>query len=315
MRNRRVHWAVSFLLIFAITRPAFSWGDEGHRIVARIAARNLTDQARARIAAIIRAVPSSQDDLQLRGMLGSSGTPNAAQIENVLATIATWPDHMPGGKKETAPWHFIDIGLFEGPAHINERCPRGCVNQQITQIFQNLKANKPLTRFPPDRELRFLVHFLGDIHQPLHTATDADAGANCINAKGLEPSRELHAVWDTALVDLVIDGSDADTTTEIIQSLNSRRSEFQALVDPNQIAAESFGLARTAVYAKAKPAIPVINKFIDVSVSQCQTQAPAQINAITVDAKASYDDPATLNVIRQQLYKGGVRLAVFLNGI
>jgi hypothetical protein len=315
MRNRRLHWALTVFLSFAITVPAFTWGDEGHRIVARIAARHLTPQARARIAAVIRAVPTNQDDLQLRDLVGVSGTPSTAQIENILTTIATWPDHMPGGKKETAPWHFIDIGLFEGPGHMNERCPSGCVNQKITEVFQGLKANKPLTRFPPDRELRFLVHFLGDIHQPLHAATNADAGANCVKAEGLEPSHELHAVWDTALVELVIEGSEADAASAIIQSLNNRRAEFQALLDPNQIAVESFGLARAVAYGKAKPAVPVINRFINVSPSLCKKQAPFEINAITVDAKGSYDNQPTLDLIRQQLYKGGVRLAALLNSL
>jgi hypothetical protein len=313
MQNRRLRRCLTFFLSFAMALPAFGWGDEGHRIVARIAARNITTQGQNRIAAIIRAVPASQDDLQLRDLVGTSGTPTAAQIENALVAIATWPDHMPGGKKETAPWHFIDIGLFEGPAHMNERCPSGCVNQKITEILQNLKTNEPLTRFPPDRELRFLVHFLGDIHQPLHAATDGDAGANCIKADGLEPSRELHAVWDTALVNLVIEGSEADTASAIIQSLNSHRAEFQAMLDPNQIAAESFGLAGTEVYRKAKPAIPVINKFIDISPSQCKALAPPELNAITVDAKGSYNNQETLDVVRQQLYKGGVRLAALLN--
>jgi hypothetical protein len=315
MRNRRLYRTLTILASFAIAVPAFGWGDEGHRIVARIGARHLTPQARARIAAIIRAVPANQDDLQLRDLVGASGTPTAAQIENVLSTVATWPDHMPGGKKETAPWHFIDIGLFEGPAHMNERCPSGCVNQKIAEVFQDLKANKPLTRFPPDRELRFLVHFLGDIHQPLHCATNADAGANCVKAEGLEPSHELHAVWDTALVELVIEGSETDTATAIIQLLNGQRAQLQALLDPNQIAAESFGLARTAAYGQAKPPIPVINGFIEFSPSMCKIKAPPQINAITVDAKGSYDNQPTLDLIRQQLYKGGVRLAALLNSL
>jgi hypothetical protein len=100
-----------------------------------------------------------------------------------------------------------------------------------------------------------------------------------------------------------------------IQSLNSRRAEFQAMLDPNQIAAESFGLARTEAYGRAKPAIPVINKFIDVSPSQCKALAPPQLNAITIDAKGSYDNQVTLDVIRQQLFKGGVRLAALLNAL
>jgi hypothetical protein len=62
-------------------------------------------------------------------------------------------------------------------------------------------------------------------------------------------------------------------------------------------------------------AASVSPSFIDVIPSQCKTQAPSQINALTVDAKGSYDNQPTLDVIRQQRYKGGVRLAALLNAL
>lgn len=315
---RRISPVLTVFLSLALALPAFGWGDEGHRLVARIAARHLTVPAMMRIATIIRAVPPGQDDLKLASLVPGTGAPTEGQIEAVLATIATWPDHMPGGKKETEPWHFIDIGLAEGPANMNQRCASGCVNQKITEIRQDLKANKPLTgtrTFPVDRELRFLVHFAGDIHQPLHAATNADAGGNCIHTNVLETSRELHAVWDTALVELVINGTDADTASEIIQKFKAQQAIFQSLLDPNQIAAESFGLAKTVAYGQATPKIPVIPQFIELTPSQCTMLAPAQINSIVVDAKTSFDNPATLQIVSQQLYKAGVRLAAMLNSL
>ena len=303
------------ILALVLTLPAYGWGDEGHRTVARIAARHLTLGARLKIATIIRAVPASQDELHLRDLVGTKGTPSPGQIEHLMTTIATWPDHIPGGKKETAPWHFVDIGLFEGPDHMQERCGSGCVNQKIAEILQNLKSNKPLTRFSPDLELRFLVHFMGDIHQPLHAATNADAGANCVKATGLVPSNELHAVWDTALVELIIEGSEADAAGAIIKEFKDRQKELQALTDPDRIAADSFELARTAAYGKAIPAIPVIDHFVTAIPGKCDLEAPPEINNVTVDAKASYDNAVTLSLIRQQLYMGGVRLAALLNGL
>src|SRR5216684_3952893 len=106
-----------------------------------------------------------------RRSLGSPGPPPDGALETAFKTMATWPDHMPGGKGSTAPWHFVDIGLFEGPSHIDERCPGGaCVTQKITDLIANLKAGQNLTVsnppkppiiFTPPKELRFLVHFLG----------------------------------------------------------------------------------------------------------------------------------------------------------
>jgi len=303
--------------------PALPWGNEGHQIVARIAARKLSLRTQQRIVALLRS--DRQDELHLKAILGVSGPPPAGALENALKTIATWPDKMPGGKGPTAPWHFVDIGLFEGPSHISDRCPNGaCVSQKIVDIMQNLKTGKNLLVlnpntgknivFTPPKELRFLVHFLGDIHQPLHCVTNADAGGNCIKEKGYALAfPELHAVWDTALVVENISQGPADTAGAIIQEFDGKFT-VPAASGPDAIAAESFALA-VQVYKEGKPPIPVIDHFVDVIPSKCNTQAPPEINAIVLDARASYDNPTTLQVVRTQLYKGGVRLAEILNSI
>src|SRR5467141_3071296 len=110
------------ILLLALPNSAFSWGSEGHQIVAQIAARKLTPEAQQNIVALLRSDPN--DDLKLKAILGTSGPPPAGALEKALKTIATWPDNMPkpAGKGPTAPWHFVDIGLFEGPSHIGERC-------------------------------------------------------------------------------------------------------------------------------------------------------------------------------------------------
>src|SRR5262249_972764 len=112
-----------------------------------------------------------------------------------MALMATWPDCMGrdahnhcNPKGVTGPWHFVDVGLFEGPGHLAERCGSGsCVTEKIPTLIDNLKTGMDLVvtdepgealAFKPDRELRFLIHVLGDIHQPLHTVTNADAGGN-----------------------------------------------------------------------------------------------------------------------------------------
>jgi hypothetical protein len=122
----------------------------------------------------------------------------------------------------------------------------------------------------------------------------------------------MHAVWDTGLVTLAAAGT-SDFAGDLIQRFNAQKAQFQAQLDPVLIVGESFGLAKTAVYAKATPAIPTINQFVNVIPSKCAIQAPAAINAVTINAQQSFQNPATLDVIRQQLYKGGVRLAAILN--
>ncbi len=315
--------SVFFITFLLVCAPVMPWGNEGHQIVAQIAARKLSLKTQQKIIALLRSDP--QDDLHLKAILGVSGKPPDGALEKAFKTIATWPDNMSGGKGPTAPWHFVDIGLFEGPSHLGDRCPKGaCVTQKIVDIETNLKAHKNLAVLNPKthkniifnqpKELRFLVHFLGDIHQPLHCATNADAGGNCIKEQGYTLDfPELHAVWDTALVVENMGQLPPDTAGAIIQEFDSKLT-VPAADGPNAIAAESFALA-AQVYKDAKPPIPVIDHFVDVTPSKCDTQAPPEINAIVLDARASYDNPEALLVVRTQLYKGGVRLAEILNSI
>jgi hypothetical protein len=304
-------YAIPFLLV---CQPALPWGAEGHRIVAAIAARKLALRTQQKIVALLRSDPN--DDLNLKGILGASGPPPADALEQVLKIIAVWPDIMPGGKGATGPWHYVDIGLFEGPSHIAQRCANGaCVTQKISDLTQNLKTKKKLGAFTRPKELRFLVHFLGDIHQPLHCATNADAGGNCIKEQGFTLRfPDLHSVWDTALVDENIKQGPPDLAGAIIQEFDGNFT-VPAVNGPNAIAAESFELAKK-VYSEGTPHIPVIDHFVSgITPQTCATTAPPEINAITLDARASYDNPATLKDVRIQLYKGGVRLAEILNSI
>jgi hypothetical protein len=320
--KRTSHVLLICTLCATLASPGYSWGDEGHELVARIAARNLTPNARARIVDLIRKnVRSTNDDLDLLPLVAQ---PTAANIEEVLVKLATWPDHIPSGKQETEPWHFVDVAIFEGAtaATVGKRCPGGaCISQKVTDMIANIRANKSIARdagkqppsFTPDLELRFLVHFLGDIHQPLHAATDADAGGNCIKSKNM--GKQMHAIWDTALVILADGGSDDPAGDIIGQFTQQQKSTFQSQVDPIQIAIESFQIARTNVYPRAVPAVPVIPQFFDARPGKCETTAPAAINGITIDARKSFQNPESLVIIRQQLFKAGVRLAAILNAL
>jgi len=177
--------------LLAIAQPCFAWGDSGHQLVARIAARSVSSTVKRHIVAFLR--KASPDDLNLQALIGKTADPqpSLATFEAALAKMAIWPDHMPGGKGITAPWHFVDIALFEGPSHIAERCGTGgCVSEKIPILVANIKANKNLVvtlasgqkkTFTPPQEARFLIHFLGDIHQPVHGSTNADAGGNCVD--------------------------------------------------------------------------------------------------------------------------------------
>jgi hypothetical protein len=186
-------------------------------------------------------------------------------------------------------------------------------------LIANIMAGTSITAgtetFGPDKELRFLIHFLGDIHQPLHVATNADAGGNCEKTTGFPGSMELHASWDTALVKLVMKPTQEGTVSAFL-------SEFGGdvvaggVTDTGQIAAESFAFAHDSIYPVVKPsAIPIIDHFVDLRPSECSTKAPLEIRNVTVDGPLSFSNDATKLIVRRQLYRAGVRLATVLNAM
>ncbi len=286
-------------LLLLAPGQAWCWGDEGHQTVARIAAAHLTERARQAVESLLKQDPAFASDT----------------LAEAMARAAIWPDHMPGGKGATAPWHYIDIGLFEGPSHIAERCPDGnCIVAKMKQYLVNLKQNRADGSWSESKELAFLIHFAGDIHQPLHCATDADAGGNCVNVVGFDPMHNLHAVWDITLVNKLMAQDGPGMMAGMESRFHGKMRHWQDYGSIENIAVESFGLAKSQVYGKARPSLPVIPKFIEVQPRNCATEAPESLRDVKVDGPRSYG-AKSVDVVRMQLYKGGVRLGAMLNAI
>ncbi len=283
---------------------AWCWGDAGHQTVARIAAAHLTERARRAVENLLK---------QDAAFNAPPGAPDS--LAEAMARAAIWPDHMPGGKGPTAPWHYIDIGLFEGPSHIAERCPQGnCIVEKMKQYLVNLKQHRADGAWPESKELAFLMHFAGDIHQPLHCVSDADAGGNCVNVVGFEPITNLHAVWDITLVNKLVAHDGTGMLAAMESRFRGKMRHWQDYGSIENIAADSFEVAKSQVYGKARPRLPVIPKFIDVQPRNCATDAPETLRSVKVDGPRSYG-AKSVDVVRMQLYKGGVRLAAMLNAI
>ncbi|HXM41462.1 MAG TPA: S1/P1 nuclease [Bryobacteraceae bacterium] len=287
---------------------AWCWGDEGHQTVARIAAAHLTARARQAVANLL-----NRDASFAPTGAAPSGAGDA--LAEAMARAAIWPDHMSGGKGDTAPWHYIDIGLFEGPSHAEQRCPQGnCIVAKMKTYLVNLREHRPDGAWPESKELAFLMHFAGDIHQPLHCVTDADAGGNCVNVIGFDPMHNLHAVWDITLVNKLMAQDGPGMIAGMESRFRGKARRWQDYRTIDRIAAESFGVAKSQVYGKARPKLPVIPRFIDVQPRNCATEAPESLRDVKVDGPRSYG-AASIGIVRAQLYKGGVRLAAMLNAI
>jgi hypothetical protein len=95
-----------------------------------------------------------------------------------LASISSWADQVRRTRSETGPWHYIDIPINQPHLDMKRDCPTGnCVIAKI-EDFEKLLAAPASTAEQRKEALMFIVHFIGDMHQPLHCADNKDKGGN-----------------------------------------------------------------------------------------------------------------------------------------
>ena len=271
--------------------PAYCWWQTGHRTVARIAAAHLTPAARTRVARILD-VPDR---------------PGA--VADALAIASVWADQIKG-ETRTGSWHYIDLALQDRKADIAERCPYdNCAPARIRIFAAQLASNAPGNQWSELDALRYLVHFVGDIHQPLHTISDADLGGNCEElAEPIEEARNLHALWDGGIVREVNadDRALADDLNKDIDDWSSFRRYRVTRGDQDDWVWESHLLAEKDIYQRLH--IPVE----PVEFPRGCGEAPEAITEFKPPIDALYIDDM-MPVVRLQLEKGGLRLARLLN--
>ena len=282
---------VAASVVALVSNAAHAWGDEGHEIVALIAEQHLQHDVRAQVFELLAA-----DTTHL--------------TSHDIASEATWADRWRDSDRNTTrvryegthQWHFVDIEIkapdFDAACFGHPALPgatpaasgpaRQCVADKIAQFAAELAS--PTT---PHAErlhaLQFLLHFVGDIHQPLHAADDHDQGGNAkqVRAKG-RPAAPLHHYWDTEFVTML--GPDPQTVADhLLATLPAGDAQAWASGSPRDWAMESFAAARDFAYGRLPPP---------------QQGVRPLTTAYVHDAK---------KVVAQQLQKAGLRLAAVLN--
>lgn len=169
---------IALALLLSAAPDAWAWGTEGHEVVAALAARALTARAAA----------------QVERLLG--GPVQAAMIAD-----ANWADEIRDQRRETGRWHFVNIPASAPGYDARRDCPRGdCVVVQIGRDLAVL-GDRRASRAARAEALRFLIHLVGDIHQPLHTADNGDRGGNDIHLRFRGRDISMHHLWDMQLVE------------------------------------------------------------------------------------------------------------------
>jgi hypothetical protein len=279
---------ISALLMagLALPEPALAWGYEGHRIVATIAHGYLRPEVAQKVDALLAA---DADTLTAHTMIEA----------------ATWADSYRTSHRETSGWHFVDLELtkpdmktacfgFPTPARPVSAGPeKDCIVDRTNAFLAELKDS---TTPQPERilALKFVLHFVGDLHQPLHASDNDDKGGNCVRlAIGGPRTTTLHGFWDTGMIEADL-GKDpqAVATTLSAQITATDRKAWEA-GDPGSWAMESYAVAKASVYTLgSKPG--------------------CDANAAPINLPSGYEDRSK-TVVAAQLKKAGVRLAWALN--
>jgi hypothetical protein len=172
-------------LIVLLFAPIYSfcWGVTGHRVVAEIAQRHLSGKAKK----------------ELKKLIGRES----------LAQWANWPDFIKSDTTHTwdmaSKWHYVNLpGNLSKEDFMNklQSLPGENLYTQIKAMAAQLKDRS----LPADKRqiaLRFLIHFAGDLHQPLHVGREEDQGGNKISVSWFDKQTNLHSVWDNSLVDFL----------------------------------------------------------------------------------------------------------------
>src|SRR5436305_3343582 len=161
-----------FLVVMVLSSArAEAWGCDGHRAIAILAERYAQPAAVAAAKALLAAHPI---DPALNRFCGPfSGDP--------IVDAATWADDYRNVDQSTAPWHFIDFprATPDAAAHYTTYCPRGqCIVHAIVQQYGIARTSSSAEARAT--ALRYLIHFIGDVHQPLHAIANGDRGGNCV---------------------------------------------------------------------------------------------------------------------------------------
>lgn len=170
-----------FLSVIIIPVIAFSWGVTGHRVVSEIAKNHLTNKSKREIKKII----------------GNES----------ISSWANWPDFIKSDTTHiwdhTSTWHYVNLpsnlSKEEFIAALQQLPPENLYSQIIA--MKNQLADKTLSIEQRRTALIFLIHLIGDLHQPLHVGRGEDLGGNRIKINWFDKSTNLHSLWDNALVD------------------------------------------------------------------------------------------------------------------
>ena len=258
--------AVAVVALVLVSRPLAAWNEKGHMSVAAVAYDLLSQPAQARVAELLKLNPSSN---RWNKLVASAPAGKRAKLRFMYASL--WPDDIKGmsnyvNEPETDKragrnigysdrlqhrhWHYIDQPFTQDGTSLNQAALGAIHAVERIDLFRKVLASTANDNVK-SYDLVWLEHLIGDVHQPLHSATRVskdqrrgDVGGNlhCLNQ---DCSRNLHGFWDGA-VGFTIDAAAADQFAHTLNLPDSVKSKNLKTAD---WIAESLALAQSRVYA------------------------------------------------------------------
>jgi hypothetical protein len=257
----------AFVVLVASNVSALAWGYEGHRIIAEIAEQFLEPETAHRVRDLL-----------------------AIENRTTLAEVSTWADEIRPQHPETRRWHFVSIPIHPTAGEPSgydavRDCPQQeCVVAKIEE-FERVLADPQASQRQRLEALKYVVHFIGDIHQPLHASNNEDRGGNDVALTFLGQQTNLHSVWDSAVIEPAVKGDERAYALRLARDITLAESQQWSAGNAVSWANESYSVAVRMIYGR----LPHSGTLPD-----------------------SYEIEA-LPILNQQLSRAGVRLAIVLN--
>lgn len=232
------------------------WGRVGHRIVARIAAGRLSPKVRREVGTLLG--------------------------EQSMAEIAPWADEVRPDRPETSNWHYVNIPVIDSVYRPDRHCADGCIIK-ATEAQLAILRDRSQPRERRAEALKYVVHFVGDLHQPLHAGDRGDRGGNDVTVWHSLRRTNLHSLWDSRLIE-AFGKSEQELVTELEREARTRDTASITRGTIVDWTLESHDVSRDYVYPELPAWHFITQRYVD--------------NA----------EP----IVREQLLRGGVRLAALL---
>ena len=227
----------------------FAWGQNGHRVIGEIAEMHLTEQTKNALIPLLN---------------GES-----------LAQVSTWPDEMRSNqahfwKRQSGKWHYINIkDAKKMHQYVNTSIDsKDKVAHILDGIYFSINVLKDNDSALPEKQfaLKFLVHLVGDGHQPFHAGRSEDRGGNLIKVSFFGKETNLHSTWDTHLIENenlsfteFANFIKTSNTKTIKNYLNSQPADW--LLESNKISTRIYNEEETELsYGYVYKHMPVVKK-------------------------------------------------------